>query len=268
MGHGRAIESKHDATRSSACSSAQPVLSEPPVLSADRALLLDFDGTLVRLAPRPDAVRVEADLPALLIALQQRLGGAFAILTGRLLQDVDPRLAPLRFIGAGLHGAQMRFDPAVAVPVARDDELASIANALMVRLRHHPNILIEDKGRSIAVHFRQAPEAAEDCRAALAALIEPIPTLEMLEGHCVVEARRRGTSKGHAVNALLDRAPFAGRMPVVLGDDRTDEDAFAAADRHGGYGVRVGPEPTAARYRLADVAAVHRWLRASLGALS
>jgi trehalose 6-phosphate phosphatase len=181
---------------------------------------------------------------------------------------VDHRLAPLKFLGAGLHGAQLRLDPGDPASFPGDEQMTWIARDLVVRLREHPNVLIEDKGGSIAVHFRQAPEAADACRAAVAASIAGAPTLEMIEGHCLVEARRRGASKEHAVDALCELPSFAGRVPVVLGDDRTDEDAFRAAERRGGIGVRVGPDATAARHRLDDVAAVHRWLRASAEALS
>ncbi|HKY90492.1 MAG TPA: trehalose-phosphatase, partial [Nevskiaceae bacterium] len=234
-----AIESTDDAAPTRPPDTAPDALPEPPLLDQGHALLLDFDGTLVGIAPRPDAVRVDPRLPALLQALQARLGGAFAIITGRLLQDVDQRLAPLRFLGAGLHGAQLRLDPADPANVPRDEQMAWIARDLAMRLRDHVNVLIEDKGRSIAVHFRQAPEAEAACRAAVAQAIEGIPTLEMIEGHCLFEARRRGASKEHAVDTLCEHPWFSGRMPVVLGDDRTDEDAFRAADRRGGIGVRV-----------------------------
>lgn len=263
MGHGKANETTFEAAAPRPRGPA-----EPPLLTAGDALLLDFDGTLVGIAPRPDAVRVDPGLPALLQRLQERLGGALAIVTGRLLQDVDHRLAPLRFLGAGVHGAQLRLDLADPAHVPRDEQMAWIARDLVVRLRAHPNVLIEDKGRSIAVHFRQAPESAAACRAAVADAIAGIPTLEMIEGHCLFEARRRGVSKEHAVDTLCAHPLFAGRRPIVLGDDRTDEDAFRAARRHRGIGVRVGPDATTAQHRLADVDAVHRWLRASVGALS
>lgn len=270
MGHIMAIDtsSSDAARREPADAIARDPLGEPPLLAAANALLLDFDGTLVALAPRPDGVRVDPGLPDLLQRLQYRLGGAFAIVTGRLLQDVEHRLAPLKFLGAGLHGAQLRLDPSQPAPVPRDEQVEKIARELVERLRNLPQVLVEDKGGSVAVHFRQAPAAAAECRAVVAAAIRDIPALELLEGHCVVEARRRGSSKEAAVEALCAQAPLLGRLPVVLGDDRTDEDAFRAALRHGGFGVRVGPDPTQARYRLAGVEAVHAWLRASLEALA
>lgn len=240
----------------------------PPPLAAGEALLLDFDGTLVDIAPRPDAVIVRRYLPRLLQSLSDGLDGALGIVTGRLLQDVDLRLAPFRFAGAGLHGAQVRRHPEDEAPVGRDERMTWVGRDIATRLRDTAGILIEDKGMAIAVHFRQAPERAEQCRTVVREALEHMPGVEMIEGHCVVEARRRGVNKEAAVDTLCNRAPFEGRAPVVLGDDRTDEDAFRAARRRGGRAIRVGPGETIATARLDDVTAVHGWLRQSLEQLA
>lgn len=245
---------------------AQPLpqaLPPPPPLPADAALFLDFDGTLVPIAPRPDAVQVPPGLPALLEQLQRRLGGALAILTGRPLQEVDRRLAPFASGAAGLHGVELRLTagaPAFAPPTP---ETRALLAALRQRFGGDPRILVEDKRACVALHFRQAPERADECQAALRALA-PADRFEIITGHMVVEARPHGAGKGHALRALLGQAPFAGRRPVFAGDDVTDEDGFDAAALLGGYGIKIGPGATRARYRCADTAALARWLREGL----
>ena len=125
--------------------------------------------------------------------------------------------------------------------------------------------MIEDKGAAVALHYRQAPERAEECLSFMREIAPP--DFEILLGHALVEACPRGADKGSALRILGAYAPFAGRTPVFVGDDVTDEDGFRAALDLGGWGVKVGPGPTAARYRITTVGAVHDWLAASLAAL-
>ena len=235
----------------------------PPLLEPHHALFLDFDGTLTELAPRPDAVVVDPALPRLLEALAQRLGGALAIVTGRALADLDPKLAPAQLPAAGQHGAELRLRPGGRVQLRAPAGIGTIARRLRERFEDDARVLVEDKGAAVALHFRLAPERALECRQALRTLVEPWPDLEVVSGKLVVEARGRGADKGLALLALRAEVPFAGRSPVFVGDDRTDEDAFVAIARSGGYGIKVGDGPTAARYRCAGVADVHTWLKAS-----
>ena len=235
----------------------------PPLLSADCALYLDFDGTLVELAPTPDALRPEPGLVALLSDLQELLDGAVAVVSGRRLESIDRWLAPLRLRGAGLHGAQLRLQPEQPDDAAATAEVARLVAELHAHYVSDPRILVEDKLGTVALHFRLAPERAEEC-SALMRRLAAAHGLDVVSGHAVIEARPRGVNKGAGLHRLDEVAPFAGRRPVFAGDDVTDEDAIRVAQALGGVGVRVGSGASAARYRLADVAAVHHWLQASV----
>jgi trehalose 6-phosphate phosphatase len=238
----------------------------PPLLAAGDALYLDFDGTLTDIAPRPDAVVIARDLPDLLGSLRERLGGAVAIITGRRLDDIDTWLSPLRLAGAGLHGAELRRAPDADSSEHRIPAVAAIAKALMQRFGDDRRLLVENKGASVALHFRAAPERAQDCTAAMAELANA-HGLAVLPGKMVVEARPSGIDKGKALRSLAAHAPFSRRRPVFVGDDVTDEAGFAAVQSAGGVGVKVGDGASRARYRCSDVAAVHAWLRASAAQL-
>jgi len=239
----------------------------PPLLSTTAALYLDFDGTLADIALHPDEVVVSEPLPQLLLALRERLAGAVAVVTGRRLAAVDAMIAPARLAGSGLHGAELRADGDSPPQTSADpDGAGPLARALRERFADDPRIYVEDKGAAVSLHYRRAPEREQDCREAMRALAPPA-RFDITAGSRVVEARPRGADKGAALAALARRPPFAGRRPVFVGDDVTDEDGFRAAERMGGYGVKVGPGPTAARYRIAEVGLVHGWLQESLAAL-
>jgi trehalose 6-phosphate phosphatase len=241
----------------------RPPLPAPPLLAPHFALFLDFDGTLAEIAARPGDVVVDRELPAILESLATRLGGAVAVVSGRRLADLDPLLAPVQLPAAGQHGAELRPRPGGTVQLRTPAGVATIAHALHDRFGWDERLLIEDKGAAVALHFRQAPERALECLQAMRELAAPWPDLEVITGKRVVEARGRDADKGKALQAFAREAPFAGRPPVFVGDDRTDEDAFAAVGGAGGYGVKVGTGPTHARYRCASVTDVRAWLRAS-----
>lgn len=241
--------------------------ARPPLLTAAAALYLDFDGTLAAYAPHPDGVRVDESLPALLAGLREHLDGAVALVTGRTLASLDALMAPHRFPGAGVHGLELRL-PGGSAGYAGDTTTAAwLGQELKQRFGDDPRIVIEDKGAAVALHYRRARERADDCIAAMRELVEPTG-LEVILGHAVVEARSRGADKGSALRSLSARPPFANRKPVFVGDDATDEDGFRAASELGGHGVKIGPGPSAARYRIAEVGGVHDWLRASLASLA
>lgn len=238
---------------------AQGVL--PPL--GDWALFLDVDGTLLDHAARPDAVQVAAPVLRSLEALRRATGGALALISGRAIEDIDALFAPLRLPVAGQHGAERR-DAAgrlhqhqgAAEPVRR---AAARLGAFAAR---HAGLVFEDKGHSLALHYRQAPAAAHAAQAALReAALELGGDYEVLEGKMVVELKPAGRDKGRAIAEFMAEPPFAGRTPVFIGDDFTDEFGFGVANRLGGHSVKVGPGPSAARYRVDDAAAVRDWLR-------
>jgi trehalose 6-phosphate phosphatase len=238
----------------------------PPLLGASDALYLDFDGTLAGLAPRPDGVSADDALRALLERLCARQGGALALVTGRRLEALDAILGGPRYAGAGLHGLEWRVASGRTISPSDPAAARRYVSALRERFGSDPRIVVEDKGAAVALHFRQAPERAKECIGAMEETVAKTD-FEILRGHAVVEARPRGADKGAALRALAGHAPFKGRRPVFVGDDVTDEDGFRAAQDAGGYGVKVGPGPTAARYRIAGVDAVRDWLAASVAAL-
>ncbi len=244
-----------------------PVLPPPPPIAqlvgepGGWALFLDFDGTLVDLAASPDAIRVPAQLPASLNGLRDRFGGALAILTGRALTDLDRHLAGAKLAAAGQHGTERRLHPGRHETVAESPALAP-ARIEFERFRvEHPRVFLEDKGASLALHYRAEPEA----RGALVTLAEKMAaasagTLETIHGKAVCELRPSGASKGRALRAFLAESPFAGRRPLVLGDDVTDEEAFAAALDAAGEAIKIGEGATCAHWRFATPVAARVWL--------
>jgi trehalose 6-phosphate phosphatase len=238
--------------------SANP--APPPLLDSD-ALFLDFDGTLLTLQDDPDSVRADTALLAQLRACEARLGGALAIISGRALATVDACLAPERFAAAGLHGLERRdFSGNRRNEPVDTSGLRRIARQLAAAMEGMPMTLLEDKGASLALHWRQAPKLAPALRAlAERSLAELGPRFRLLEGNCVYEIVPCAASKGHAVRAFLNEAPFRGRRPVFVGDDITDLDGFAAARAAGGSCIAVGGR-IHGDYRLADSFAVRAWL--------
>lgn len=223
------------------------------------ALFLDFDGTLVDIAPRPDAVRVTPGLVESLERLRERLGGALAIVTGRPIAVIDDFLAPARFDVAGLHGVERRFAGETSGGRAEDHpKLRAGIERLNVELEGLEGVLIEDKGASVATHWRLAgpadAEKAERIVKDLAASLGAAYRLQL--GKAVGEIVPAEATKGHAIRALSEQPPYAGRRAVFLGDDRTDELAFATVNEDGGVSVRVGEGDTIAPRRLAGPAEV------------
>lgn len=225
------------------------------------ALFLDLDGTLVEIAPRPEAVRLKEGMASLFSRLHQCFGGAFAIVSGRPIDAVDAILMPACLPVAGLHGLEVR--PAATGAVERAAPLSSIA-VLRERLDAaglaDGGVFVEDKGQALAVHYRAAPGREAEVLQTMRRLTADLADLSLLEGKMVVEAKPKAVDKGTVVRSLMAHAPFAGRRPVFIGDDVTDEDAILAVQALGGIGAKVGPGTSAARARLPDVAAVHALL--------
>ena len=218
-------------------------------LSPACALFLDFDGTLVDIAPQPGAVVVPSSLVPTLAALQQFLGGAVAVVSGRPIREIDEFLAPLHLPAAGVHGAERRTATGAweRLPGQPLGEVESAARALADR---HAGLLVEHKQSSLALHYRAAPHLEDECLAAMQEAVSRSPGLTLLRGKMVAEAKPATTSKGGAIEAFLREPPFAGRTPVFVGDDVTDEVGFSTVQGLGGLGVKVGEGPTVAWQRL------------------
>lgn len=240
-----------------------------PVLQPDRsALFLDYDGTLVPIAATPAEAHADRTLCSLLERLERRLAGAMAIVSGRPVADIDGFLAPLRLTVAGLHGLEVRFADGRLVEHAAPADLLAPARAELADLvARHPGTMLEDKRLSLALHFRQAPEAAVAADALASQLVAASAgALRLQRGKMVVELLPSGRDKGRAIDDLLAQPEFAGRLPVFIGDDVTDEAGFAVVNRHRGLSVRIGvpDEETVAVHILPDITALQAWLERSL----
>lgn len=234
--------------------------------AARDALFLDLDGTLAPLAPRPQDVGPDSVRNGLLAALERRLDGRLAVISGRTVEEVDRILDGAARAVAGVHGLVRRSANGVLVAAPPHTGLDEARSALQAFAADRPGLLVEDKTASLALHYRAAPGQAESARALVDRLAAKLG-LKAQRGAAVVELRTPGPDKGDAVAAFLSEPTFAGCRPVFVGDDLTDEDGFAFAERAGGQGVLVGPDrPTAASRRLADVAAVLDWLEEILRA--
>lgn len=245
----------------------QPTASHalpPLVRSDDISLFLDFDGTLVELVDRPDAVSVGRELTLLLDRLTGRLDGRVAIVSGRSVAQLDEMLGLVagRLTLVGSHGAEVRLEGGEVVATERPAALAEAEAACSAAFAGDKGVIVEVKSLGVAIHYRLAGYAGPRARA-LAESFGAQHGLLVQEGKMMVELRAPGHDKGNGIAALMNGTPFGGRIPVFVGDDVTDEPGFAEVEAAGGFGVLVGaPQPTEARYRLPDVAAVHAWLRA------
>lgn len=242
-----------------------PPVRTPPALDARaNSLFLDLDGTLFEIRDHPALVRPEAELSALILSTARKLDGALAILTGRPAAEAAMLLDHNVIHIAGLHGADLL--ESAARPHRRNDPRVRRAREDVEQRiqRHDIDVDLEDKGLGIALHYRRRPQHAE----LVMAIIDDAAAhhgMRALHGKMVSELTPHEASKGVALQTLAQRPPFRGRLPVAVGDDTTDEDAFRAANALGGMSILVGaPRPSSARYSLPDVAAVRAWLGAPL----
>jgi len=229
----------------------------------DLAVFLDVDGTLIDIAERPDAVQVAHYLPMLLVDLLDRLGGAMALVSGRPLDELDQLFRPLTSPAAGQHGLEWRRPDGKILRDSREIRaLGEIDDRLRAFVAAHPGLLLEHKGMTVALHYRAAPEAEDDARVLVASILrDHAGELDVYDGKMVFEFKPAGADKGGAVRRFMAAPPFAGRLPVFIGDDTTDEFGFAAAREAAGLAVMVGDKQSAqANARLADVRTVHRLL--------
>jgi trehalose 6-phosphate phosphatase len=237
------------------------------ILQPSCALFLDFDGTMVDIAPQPQAVHVPQPFLVVLRDLHHCLKGAVAVISGRPLTQIDAFLHPLRLPVAGVHGAERRSDDGQVhlLDTHPLDHVEAVAISLAAR---NPGLLVENKRGSVALHYRQRPELEDLCLRAMQQAVEESPGLTLQRGKMVAEAKPGGASKGRAIEDFLAEPPFAGRTPVFIGDDVTDEAGFSTVQRLGGTGIKVGEGATVASHRLPDPAALRSELAAARTAAS
>lgn len=246
---------------------AEGKLRIPPMPQLDWAYFLDMDGTLIEIADTPESIHVDAALFDLVWRLHRACNGAIALVSGRSLADLERRVGGLPLAMAGQHGLERRKAngevEVLGAPSAAKEEIAHHFAGLAER---HPGLHLEDKGLSLAIHYRQAPRLAGYVHRTLRNWMGRREAgLFLQKGKRVVEVKPAGFDKGTAIEAYMREAPFEGRRPVFIGDDITDEQGFAVVNQLQGVSVKVGPGTTLARYRLPHVAAVRQWLGSVIG---
>ncbi|MGR3198275.1 MAG: trehalose-phosphatase [Paracoccus sp. (in: a-proteobacteria)] len=237
----------------------------PPPLPDAAALFLDFDGCLVEIAHRPDAVVVSDELRDLLARLTERLDGALALISGRDVADLRGHLGDFPGIIAGSHGSELSVAPG---DIRTLHQVPFDAAALHARAHEmaapHSAILVEEKPHGVAMHYRDDPSLRNFVEDAMQDLAAQNPHLMLQPAKMALELRPAGVGKDTALAQLMQMQPFEGRVPVFAGDDTTDEPAMEEVQSRGGFAIKIGDGPTAARHRLSDPAALAVWLDASL----
>lgn len=234
---------------------------------AMHAFFLDIDGTLLDLADSPSRVRVEPGLVETVTRLHTLTAGAVAMISGRSVADIDQLFAPLQLPLAGQHGMERR-DAAAAMhthPLCTR-QFAALRLCVAAAAARWPGVLLEDKGASLAVHYRLAPGFTEEIHAVLRDCLARTGDAFCLQpGKMVAELKPGGRDKGTAIDEFMNEPPFSGRVPVFVGDDATDEHGFAVVNRLDGHSVKVGPGETVARWRFRDADVVRLWLKELTG---
>jgi trehalose 6-phosphate phosphatase len=222
-------------------SSDEPEFPGPGELSSI-ALLLDVDGTILDTASTPGSVMVPGSLRSSLEELHAKSGGALALVSGRLIRDLDTLFSPLRLPAIGGHGAEMRLAGDQAVHARHADVIGgALRQQVAAAAASDPRVIVEDKGASLAVHYRLVPQMEQFLKNKIAAIVSHVAVqdLEVMHGKAVIEIKSASFSKGEAVRELMKSPPFAHRRPVFVGDDTTDESVFRVLPMLGGLGYSV-----------------------------
>ncbi len=233
-----------------------------PVLVKRHALFLDFDGTLAPLQNDPDTVFLPQGGEECLRGLARYLDGALVLISGRGLHDLSFR-TPIDVWRAGGHGHDV-CQPGEMPAATGEAAPITLVNAVENLIRNFEGVRLEQKGKVLAIHYRQNPMAGPELAEATEQLAGMANGYVFQHGNRVIELKPTGADKGTALAALMSRSPFSGRVPVMIGDDTTDEDAMRAAQKLGGIGIKVGEGETCAEYRFANTVTVWRWLREQL----
>jgi trehalose 6-phosphate phosphatase len=238
-----------------------PTVGTPP-FSPNWAFFLDIDGTLLEIAATPKAVHTAKADCKLVAALYDKAGGALALVSGRSLEMIDELFSPMRLPAAGQHGVERRDGRGrVHQPSFSAEMLSRAADPIRSFAKRHDGLVFEHKGYSMALHYRLAPRLAAAAHAVVREAARAVGEgVEVQRGKMVAELKPAGHDKGRAIEAFMRERPFAGRVPVFLGDDLTDEHGFRVVDRLGGHSIKVGAGATVARWRLPNPAAARSWL--------
>ncbi|MGC0839752.1 trehalose-phosphatase [Pantoea agglomerans] len=237
-----------------------------PTLSGGQyAFFFDVDGTLAAIQSRPEAVFIPEQVIAQLQQLSALSQGALALVSGRPIEQLDALAAPWYGPAAGVHGAERRDAEGnlqrISLPVEVEQSLrAELQDAMAC----WPGTQLEVKGMAFALHYRQAMQHEQDVMRLAEQSVKRFPGLALQPGKCVVEIKPAGIDKGAAISDFMEQPPFAGRTPVFIGDDLTDEKGFLAVNARQGVSIKVGEGSTQAHYRLHDVDAVYGWLERTL----
>ena len=229
------------------------------------AFFFDVDGTLAAIQSRPEAVFIPEQVIAQLQRLSALSQGALALVSGRPIEQLDALAAPLHGPAAGVHGAERRDAEGnlhrISLPAEVEQPLRTELQAAMAAW---PGTQLEIKGMAFALHYRQAMQHEQDVMRLAEQSVKRFPGLALQPGKCVVEIKPAGIDKGAAIGDFMQQSPFAGRTPVFIGDDLTDEKGFLAVNERQGVSVKVGEGFSQADYRLSDVDAVYGWLEKTL----
>lgn len=234
----------------------------PPLNPKSTALFLDFDGTLAPLQAEPATVFLAAGQSELLQQLAAAMDGALAVISGRDIRDLGLRI-PSTLMRIGGHGLDVAFPGSLPVRSSgtAPEEMSIAFSQIAERFE---GVWVEAKGRVIAVHYREQPDAADDVHEALSGIISQYEGYSLQAGKMVFEAKPADAHKGVALRTAMQSQPFAERFPVLVGDDKTDEDAMTTARELGGYGIKVGEGETVAPWRFASPNRVWKWLEAAI----
>jgi len=237
-----------------------------PTLSGGQyAFFFDVDGTLAAIQSRPEAVFIPEQVIAQLQQLSALSQGALALVSGRPIEQLDALAAPWYGPAAGVHGAERRDAEGnlqrISLPVEVEQ---SLRTELQDAMASWPGTQLEVKGMAFALHYRQAMQHEQDVMRLAEQSVKRFPGLALQPGKCVVEIKPAGIDKGAAISDFMQQPPFAGRTPVFIGDDLTDEKGFLAVNARQGVSIKVGEGSTQAHYRLHDVDAVYGWLERTL----
>lgn len=239
--------------------------STPPLVPlAGVALFFDVDGTLVGIENEPGAVKVSEKLRSLLGRLIAGTGGALALVSGRSIEQLDSLFKPLAFSASGLHGLERRLLPGDVTRRAVDEAVMSSAKRNLERFAEgRKGVIVEDKGLTLALHYRMAPEHHEAAAQCVRNLVDNSQgRFVLLEGKMVFELKPPGFDKGRAIADFMQEPPFRGRRPIFAGDDVTDEAGFAVVNAMNGMSIKVGADErrTEARHGVETVQAMLAWL--------